>query len=140
MLVADIIRNNARARGASTALVVGERRIPYAELQDLVERTAGALAARGVGHGDRVAVLAYNCLEWAEIYVAAAKAGLIVVPINFRLVGPEIRYIVENAEAAALIVQDELAGIVEEVRGDLPVPKGNLIHFGRSPCPAGYRA
>ena len=62
------------------------------------------------------------------------------MPINFRLTGAEVRYIVENAEAAALIVQDELAGIVEEVRADLPVPSGNLIHFGKAPCPAGYRA
>jgi acyl-CoA synthetase (AMP-forming)/AMP-acid ligase II len=97
------------------------------------------LLGLGLAKGDRVAVLAYNCVEWLEIYAATAKAGLIVVPINFRLTGSEARYIVENAEAAALIVQDELTGIVEEVRGDLPVPAGNLVHFGRAACPAGYR-
>ncbi|MGH1574903.1 AMP-binding protein [Methylobacterium sp. P31] len=70
-------------------------------------RLANALLGLGLEKGDRVAVLAYNCVEWAEIYAATAKAGLVAVPINFRLVGPEIRFIVTNAEAAALIVQDE---------------------------------
>ena len=78
-------------------------------------------AGLGLAKGDRVAVLAYNCLEWAEIYAATAMAGLVVVPINFRLVGPEMRFIVENSEARALIVQDELLDAVESVRADLPV-------------------
>ncbi|HEX5847068.1 MAG TPA: AMP-binding protein, partial [Rhodoplanes sp.] len=56
-------------------------------------RLANALIGLGLKKGDRVAVLAYNCLEWLEIYAAVAKAGLVVVPVNFRLVGPEIRYI-----------------------------------------------
>ena len=72
-------------------------------------RLANALLGLGLGKGDRVAVLAYNCVEWLEIYAATAKAGLVAVPINFRLVGAEIPYIVENCEARALIVQDELA-------------------------------
>jgi fatty-acyl-CoA synthase len=103
-------------------------------------RLANALLGLGLSKGDRVAVLAYNKVEWAEIYAATAKAGLVVVPINFRLVGPEIAYIVENAGASALIVDDELAGVLEAVRPDLPIPAGNLIHFGGAgACPAGYR-
>jgi fatty-acyl-CoA synthase len=103
-------------------------------------RLANALLGSGLAKGDRVAVLAYNRVEWLEIYAATAKAGLVAVPINFRLVGPEVRYVVENAEASALIVQDELVGVVEEVQGDLPVPAGGFIHVGERPCPAGYRA
>jgi fatty-acyl-CoA synthase len=102
-------------------------------------RLANALIGLGLKRGDRIAVLAYNCLEWAEIYAATAKAGLVAVPINFRLVGPEVRYIAENAEVCALIVQDTLAGVIEEIRADLPCPESNLIHFGAKPCPAGYR-
>ena len=103
-------------------------------------RLANALLGLGLAKGGRVAVLAYNCVEWAEIYMATAKAGLVAVPVNFRLLGQEVRFIVENAEASALIVQDELLGVVEEVRADLPVPAGNFIHFGERPCPAGFRA
>ena len=62
----------------------------------------------GLSKGDRICIFAYNCLEWMEIYAATAMAGLVAVPINFRLVGPEIEYIVENCEARAFIVQNEL--------------------------------
>ena len=49
MLVSDIVRNNARARGGSVALVVGDATFTYADLQSLVDVTAGALATRGIG-------------------------------------------------------------------------------------------
>ena len=101
-------------------------------------RLANAFAGIGLGKGDRVCVLAYNCLEWLELYAAAALAGVVVVPINFRLTGPEVRYIVENCEAQALVVQDELLGVVESVRAELPIPATNFIHFGAAPRPAGY--
>jgi fatty-acyl-CoA synthase len=103
-------------------------------------RLANALLGLGLAKGDRVAVLAYNCIEWLEIYAATAKAGLITVPISFRLVSEEIRYIVENAEAAALIVQHDLLEPVERAREDLSVPAHNFVHFGAATCPPGYRA
>jgi fatty-acyl-CoA synthase len=103
-------------------------------------RLANALLGVGLGKGDRVCVLAYNCLEWLELYAAAALAGVVVVPINFRLTGPEVRYIVENCEARALVVQDELIEVVESVRAELPVSPANFIHFGADSCPAGYRS
>jgi fatty-acyl-CoA synthase len=117
-----------------------ERAMTFRQWNQRSCRLANALLGLGLAKGDRVAVLAYNRVEWAEIFAATAKAGLVAVPINFRLVGPEIRYIVENAEASALIVEDELAGVLEDVRSDLRVPAGNLIHLGGSVCPVGYRA
>ncbi len=101
-------------------------------------RLANALLGLGLTKGDRVAVLAYNCIEWAEIYAATAKAGLVAVPVNFRLVGHEVCYIVENAQAGAIIVQDELSHVVEDIRQDLSCPASRFIHFGTRPCPAGY--
>ena len=102
-------------------------------------RLANALLGLGLAKGDRIAVLAYNCIEWAEIYAATAKAGLVAVPINFRLVGAEVGHIVENAGANALIVQDELAGVIEDIRATLPLPASRIIHFGAKRCPAGCR-
>src|SRR5215510_1348792 len=95
-------------------------------------RLANALTGLGLTKGDRVCVLAYNCVEWLEIYAATALAGLVAVPINFRLVGPEIAYIVGNCEARALIVQDDLVDAIESVRAELRVPAGNLIVFGNN--------
>ena len=87
-----------------------------------------------------MAILAYNWVEWVEIYAATAKAGLVAVPLNFRLVGEEIRYIVEDAEAAAIIVQDELVGAMEEVGPEFSVPPSRRILFGTGQCPAGFVA
>src|SRR5580700_9699191 len=93
-----------------------DRSMTFAQWNDRSCRLANALLGLGLVKGDRVAILAYNCVEWCEIYAATAKAGLVALPINFRLMGKEIQFIVENAEAATLIVQDELIGVVEEVR------------------------
>jgi fatty-acyl-CoA synthase len=99
---------------------------------------ANALIGIGLVKGDRVCVLAYNCLEWVEIYAATALAGLIAVPINFRLSGPEIGYIVENCEAKAFILQDEFVDLIDTIRAELAVPTQNFILFGNK-LPAGYR-
>lgn len=103
-------------------------------------RLANALLGLGLTKGDRVAILAYNRIEWMEIYVALAKAGLVPVPINVRLVGPEIRYIVDDAEAQAFIVQDELLGQVESIRSDLAIAPDNYVHVGDRRTPPGYRS
>ena len=116
-----------------------ERAMTFPQWYARACRLGNALIGLGLGKGERVCVLAYNSVEWLEIYAAAAVAGIVVVPINFRLTGPEIRYIVENCEARALIVQDELCETVESVRDDLPVPEANFVAFGNKPR-AGYRA
>ncbi|MBK1657204.1 AMP-binding protein [Paracraurococcus ruber] len=102
-------------------------------------RLANALTGLGLARGDRVAVLAHNRIEWVEIYAAAAKAGLVAVPVNFRLVGPEIRYILEDSGAAALIAEDVLLGAVEAIGADLPVPRDRLVLLGGARVPAGWR-
>jgi acyl-CoA synthetase (AMP-forming)/AMP-acid ligase II len=103
-------------------------------------RLANALLGLGLDKGERVAVLAYNCVEWLEIYAAVAKAGLVAVPVNFRLTAPEILYVVDNAEARAFIVQQDLMEAVEAIRASLSIPQSNYIHFGAARAPAGYRA
>src|SRR4249920_2360113 len=111
-----------------------ERSMTFTQWNERSCRLANALLGLGLSKGDRVAVLAYNRVEWVEIFAATAKAGLVALPINFRLVGQEVRYIIENAEASALIVEDDLMSLIEEVRADLPIPAGNLIHLGSRTC------
>ncbi len=74
-----------------------------------------------------------------EIYAAVAKAGLVMVPINFRLVDPEVQYIVENSEAKAVIVQDDLLDGLETTRAERLIAEDKHIHFGGK-TPAGYRS
>src|SRR6516165_12309084 len=112
-----------------------ERSMTFHEWNSRACRLANALLGLGLSKGDRVAILAYNTVEWVEIYAAAAKAGLIAVPLNFRLIGKEIRYIVDDAEASAIIVQDQLVGALDEIGPELSVRPSRRIWFGRGRCP-----
>jgi len=136
----ETLSTQARLAPDTIGIADLERAMSYGLWNARACRLANALLGLGLVKGDRVAVLAYNCLEWAEIYAAAAKAGLIAVPVNFRLVAREAAFIVTNAEARAIIVQDELAGIVAEIAPDIGIPESRIVHFGSAPCPAGWRA
>jgi acyl-CoA synthetase (AMP-forming)/AMP-acid ligase II len=117
-----------------------ERQLTFRHWNGRACRLANALLGLGLGKGDRVAVLAYNALEWVEIYAATAKAGLVMVPINFRLTAPEIRFIVEDSGASALIVEDQLVPAIEEIGRDLPIAPQRRIVFGAGKVPAGFHA
>ena len=137
--IGQMLSVHARLLGDKCGARDLDRVLTFREWNRRACRLAHALTGLGLAKGDRVAVLAYNCIEWAEIYAATAKAGLVVVPVNFRLLGPEVLFVLEDSDARALIVQDELLGIVEDVRAELPVPAGNRVHFGRGAGPAGWR-
>ena len=100
-------------------------------------RLANALLGIGLTKGDRVCVLAYNCIEWLEIYAATAMAGLVAVPINFRLVGAgNCATSSRIARRSALIVQDELLEAVEPVRAaTCPVPGAEFHRTSARRCP-----
>jgi fatty-acyl-CoA synthase len=138
--IGDVVAMHARMFPDKIGARDLERAMTFREWNRRSCRLANALLGIGLAKGDRVGILAYNCVEWLEIYAATAMAGLIAVPINFRLVGQEIRYIVENCEAKALIVQDQLLDTVEAVRADLAVPADNFIMFGSERRRAGYAA
>jgi fatty-acyl-CoA synthase len=138
LTLGQIVAAQARLQGDKLAVRDLERGMTYAAWNARACRLANALLGLGMKPGDRVAVLAYNCVEWAEIYAATAKAGLVAVPINFRLVGPEVRFIANNAEISAMIVQDDLVGVVEEIRRDVICPADRFIHFGGTRTPAGF--
>ena len=77
----------------------------FKEWNDRSCRLANALSSMGMKKGDRFAALGYNCVEWMEIYAAAAKGGFIVVPIMFRLSAPEMEYNINHSECKVFLVQ-----------------------------------
>jgi len=101
----------ARTTPARTALVYGEERLSYGELQRRVSVVAGMLRRRGIRPGDVVAVLMKNSAAFVEIALAVSHAGGVLLPINFRLSAAEVAYIAGHAGAAMLFVDEELAGI-----------------------------
>ena len=78
----------------------------WRELRDRVSSLAGAMERRGISFGDRVAVLMGNRPEFMETVLAANLLGAIAVPVNFRLSGPEIAYVLDNSGARLLVVDD----------------------------------
>ena len=80
-----------------------DQTVTYGELNERTNRAASALASFGVGHGDRVAVLAENRPEYVEVFFACAKLGAVVVPVSWRLSDHEIRWQLEDSSPKALI-------------------------------------
>lgn len=104
MLVGDISANNARRYPQKRALVDGDRVHTWSQVDDRARRLASLLLHRGLSPGDRVAVIARNCIEWPEISFGLAKAGLIAVPVNIRLAPDEVAHILDDSGARAAIV------------------------------------
>ena len=113
------LKLNAKKYPDTVALKDCDRSFTYPETNRRVNRLAHSLMALGLDKGDKVAVLLENSIEIIEVYLATAKAGLVIVPINFRLVGPEIEYIVKNSDARAFIVHHEFTPAVDGIRSDL---------------------
>ena len=135
----EIVAAHARLTPGRIGARDSRRALTFAQWNARACRLGNALRGLGLRKGDRVALLAYNRVEWMEMYIGLAKAGLVAVPINFRLVGPEIRYIAQHCGAKAIIVQDELVPAVEALRGELAIADAAWVHIGDS-TPPGWTA
>jgi acyl-CoA synthetase (AMP-forming)/AMP-acid ligase II len=96
------------------------RRFTYAELDALADRVAHVLTERGLVKGDRVAVLLPNCHQFVEIFYGAARAGLVVVPLNWRLVADELAFMLRDSGATVLVAGSAIFGAKdygEAIRG-----------------------
>ncbi|CAN5659190.1 hypothetical protein BH11ACT8_BH11ACT8_20020 [soil metagenome] len=110
----DVPRRTAARVPDRVAIIDGDTRLTFAELEDRVERAAGALAAAGLGKGDRLALLCHNCWQFGVLDFAAARAGVVLVPVNFMLGGDEIAFILDHSGAAAFAVEDALVPVAEQ--------------------------
>jgi acyl-CoA synthetase (AMP-forming)/AMP-acid ligase II len=126
MTVAEWIRRSAQRRPDALALVDGERRFTYRQFNERANRQANGLLAAGVQRGERVATLTNNHVEPVEAVAAAAKAGLVHVPVNFRSVPREIAYVVNHCGAAVLLVEKEYVAKLKEA-GELPTVRRVIV-------------
>jgi acyl-CoA synthetase (AMP-forming)/AMP-acid ligase II len=136
--VGEMLSVHARLQPDRPAAKDLRRSRTYREYEERANRLANALRGIGVAKGERVAVFAYNCLEWMEIYAACAKNGAVAVPVNFRLAAPEVQYVLQDCGAVAILTGHELVGVVEEIRGALPVRPEAFVQIGGEPA-AGWR-
>ncbi|PQE01672.1 long-chain fatty acid--CoA ligase [Mycobacterium sp. EPG1] len=117
--LADIVRGHARHRPGAPALIVGDRVITYAELDDRSNRAAQAFSQAGVGFGDRVAFVERNGAEYFDVAFGLAKLGAVTVPVNWRLTAPEIRHVLTDAAVSMVVVGQEFADRVHDIEQDI---------------------
>src|SRR5204863_2455727 len=96
------------------ALVCGDRRVSFGEFDDRAERLAHVLGDAGVGPDDKVAIMCVNAPEYMETFFAAQKLGGVPVNVNYRYVGAELAYLLDNSDTTALVFHDEFAATVAD--------------------------
>ncbi|MFT6291414.1 MAG: fatty-acyl-CoA synthase [Ilumatobacter sp.] len=127
----------ADAQPDQIAVVVGQHRQTWRELDDHAARLATALSERGAGHDTRVAQLMFNCPEYLESAYAAFKMRATPVNVNYRYKSPEIAYICDNAGAEVLVFHGSMAERVDGARADMPTVRVFLQVDDGAPLLAG---
>ena len=128
----QIQKINAKKFPDTVALKDADRAFTYPQMNSRINKLANSLTSLGLQKGDKISVLLENCIEICELFLATAKTGIIIVPINFRLVSPEVEYIVNNSDAKAMVVHDQFAGIVDPIRSNLKnIAAQNYVIVGK---------
>ncbi len=109
------------------------REITWNVFNEKANRFANLLTSRGIGRGDKVAILLMNCLEWLPIYFGILKTGAVAVPLNYRYDSSEIEYCVNLSDSVALVFGPEFIGRVEEIADSLS--RNRLLFFVGDNCP-----
>ena len=139
MNVGDWIKKRGQMSSDKTAIIFEDNRreheptriFTYKELNERVNRIANFLLAKGIKKGDRVAVLCYNCNEILEVYFATSKIGAIVVPLNFRLEAPEIKFMLRDSGSRLLVFQDDFLEVIGAIKCSVSVQADNYIVIGK---------
>ncbi|MEU1850945.1 long-chain-fatty-acid--CoA ligase [Streptomyces sp. NPDC019990] len=111
---------HAQRRPDVPALVIEGRTITYRELHLESNRSANALLATGLERQARVAYLGKETEHYYELTIACAKAGVVMVPVNWRLIKAEVEHILRDSQAEVLFVERDFLSIVERLRSELP--------------------
>ncbi len=135
--LADALDLISRVRADHEALVQGDRRLTWRE----VERRASSLAAwmkeSGATHQGKLAIYTTNHLAYMESLWGAMKASLVPVNVNYRYRAEELRYLLHNADVEIAVVHEDFVPLLEEVRAELPRLRGVLVVAERGGQAAG---
>jgi len=112
--IADLFESLVDVIPDRTAVVCGDKRCTWGELEARANRLAHYLQGQGVGPGDHVGLHMFNCLEFVEAMLAAFKLRAVGINVNYRYVTAELHYIYENSDMVALLTQREFGPMVTE--------------------------
>src|ERR1700694_5873499 len=135
--MADLLRMYAAAQPDTPALIEGERVVSWAERDERARRAANALQTLGVGQGGRVALMAYHSIAGFEVSGALTKLEAIGVPVNFRLRGAELAYILNDSGVRAVCAGPEFLQHLEAARPEV-VGEVTFAALAGAPVPDGW--
>lgn len=110
-----------------TALIFEDSPITYRELNRESNQVAQFFQRKGLKKGDRIAVDLLNCPEFLACYFAAAKLGLIFVPLNFRLVSQELKYQIKRTNSSLLVFHGQFTEYIEPIKDSLGIKSENFV-------------
>lgn len=131
MLLGDIIRLNGHKTPGRVAIVAEERTVTFGQLRDRMLRVANAMLGLGAEPGDRVGILAENLPEYVECYYGVPTAGMALNFLNYRLHPKEWAWILNNAEARVLIVQDSYLDRITPLLAEIPSVEHVVVIGGK---------
>jgi fatty-acyl-CoA synthase len=131
--LADVVRAQAVARGDELLFEFEGRQTSFAEFDAHTNQVANALVASGVKPHERVAYLGKNSDIYFELLLGSIKANVVMAPVNWRLAGPEIAFIVEDCKAAILFVGPEFVEQVRAIKAQLPSVRQVITTEGGAP-------
>src|SRR6202171_6768371 len=131
--LADMLRRRAKTRGDAIALEFEGRQTSFAELDIKTNRVANGLKALGVKPRERVAYLGKNSDIYFELLFGAMKANVVMAPVNWRLAGPEIAFIIEDCKAPLLFVGPEFVEQIRNIKSQLPSGRTFIATGGSAP-------
>jgi fatty-acyl-CoA synthase len=126
------VKKWASLRPQKPAIIFENAIFTYQQLNSRVNQISNLFHEMGVRKGDRVAVLLYNSNVYIEVYFALAKLGAILVPLNFRLKGPELEFILKDSGSETLILGEEFVNVVTSIKSNIPVKEANYIGVGET--------
>ncbi len=118
--LADLLERVADTVPDHLSLVCGSRRLTFADFEARANRLAHVLAAEGIGPGDHVALYLFNSTEYLEGMFAAFKLRAVPINVNYRYVEDELRYLLDDADAVAVVFHREFASKLAAIRPNLP--------------------
>jgi acyl-CoA synthetase (AMP-forming)/AMP-acid ligase II len=127
LTVADLVEHSVDAVPDRTAVVCGERRATYAQLEARANQLAHHLGKHGVGPGSHVGVYATNTMETVETLLAVSKLRAVAINVNYRYTENELRYVLDNSDAVALVYQRADSAKVAAVLPELPLLRHLLV-------------
>src|SRR3990170_743882 len=119
--IPDLFLSTLNKYKDKTAVVEGGRRVTYGTLDLMVRSLASFLISGGIGHGDKVAILLPNSLEFITSFFSVSSLGAVSVPLNTAYKGEEIRFYVSDSQIKLLITEERLKPIAEKVTAGLGV-------------------